>query len=104
MKTSKVKIHGEIPELYFLAAFSHRVKVVDKHIFSSVNESKSKWCGRNKSDSIRINKYWVCTIKKKRGETIEELIQASKVPLEHMFKIMKILVHSGASRQEHQNN
>ena len=52
---------------------------------------------------MRINKYWVCTIKKKRGETVEELIQESKVPLEHMFKIMKILVQSGASRQEHQN-
>ena len=79
------------------------MKVVDKHIFSSVNGSKSKWCGRNKSDSTQINKYWVCTIKKKRGEPVEELIQASKVPLEHMFKIIKILVQSGASRQEHQN-
>ena len=57
LKTFKVKLHGEIPEIYFLAAFFHRVKVVDKHIFSSVNESKSKWCGRNKSDSARLKKY-----------------------------------------------
>ena len=104
LKTSKVKLHGEIPEMYFLADFSHRVKIVDKHIFSRVNESKSKWCGRNKSYSTRLKKYWVFAIKKKSGERIEELIQASKVPLEHMFKIMKVLVHSGASRQEHQNN
>ena len=37
-------------------------------------------------------------MKKKRGGEIEELIQASKVPLERMFKIMKSLVQSGASR------
>ena len=62
-----------------------------------------KWCGSKKSYSTRLKKYWVCRIKKKRGETIEGLIQASKIPLEHVFKIMKILVHSGASRQTTKN-
>ena len=40
-------------------------------------------------------------IKKDRDKTIEELSYASKAPLEHMFKTMKFVLQSGASRQEH---
>ena len=37
MKSSKGKFDEEIPDPYFLAGSSHRVKVVAKHIFSIVN-------------------------------------------------------------------
>ena len=40
LKSSKGKLHTEIPEPSFLADPSHRVKVVAKHIFSIVNESR----------------------------------------------------------------
>ena len=41
MKSSKVKLDEEISELSFLADPSHRVKVVAKHIFYVVIESKA---------------------------------------------------------------
>ena len=41
-------------------------------------------------------------IKKNRGKTIEELSEASKVHIEHMFNSHEIVVQSGASIQEHQ--
>ena len=40
LKSSKGKIDEEIPEPSFLADPSHLVKVVYKHIFSIVNESR----------------------------------------------------------------
>ena len=40
LKSSKGKLHEDIPEPSFLADPSHRVKVVAKHIFSIVNESR----------------------------------------------------------------
>ena len=53
LKSSKVKLDEEIPEPFFLANTSHRVKVVAKHIFSIVNESKAHWCGCTKADALR---------------------------------------------------
>ena len=40
LKSSKGKLHEDIPEPSFLADPSHRVKVVAKHIFSIVGESR----------------------------------------------------------------
>ena len=40
LKSSKGKLHTEIPKPSFLVDPSHRVKVVTKHIFSIVNESR----------------------------------------------------------------
>ena len=40
LKSSKGKLHTDIPEPSFLADTSHRVKIVAKHIFSIVNESR----------------------------------------------------------------
>ena len=42
LNTSNEKLDEEIPETSFLAYPSHRVKVVDKHIFSIVNESRAQ--------------------------------------------------------------
>ena len=42
LKTSKGKFDEEISEPSFLADPSHRVKVVAKHIFSIVNESRAQ--------------------------------------------------------------
>ena len=52
LNSSKGKLDEEIPEPYFLADPSHRVKVVDKHIFSIVNESRDQRCGCTKADAI----------------------------------------------------
>ena len=71
LKSSKVKVHTEIPEQSFLADPSHYVKLVTKHIFSIVNESRDLKCGCNKADALRLKKYWGYMIKKNRGETIE---------------------------------
>ena len=57
LKIPKGKLDGEIPELSFLADPSHRVKVVSKHIFSTVNKSRAQQCGCPKADALRIKKY-----------------------------------------------
>ena len=85
LKSSKVKLDEEIPEPYFLAYPSHRVKVVDKHIFSIVNKSRAQRYGCTKADALRFNKHWGYMKNNNRGETIEELSEASKVSLEHIF-------------------
>ena len=43
-KSSKVKLDEEISEPSFLVDPSHCMKVVAKHIFSVVNESKAQRC------------------------------------------------------------
>ena len=61
--SSKEKLDGEIPEPSFLADLSHHVKVVAKHIFSIVNESRAQRCGCNKVDALQIKKDWGYMIK-----------------------------------------
>ena len=45
MKSSKGKLDEEIRETSFLADPFHHMKVVAKHIFSIVNESRAQKCG-----------------------------------------------------------
>ena len=66
MKSSKGKLDEETPEPSFLVDPSHCVKVVAKHIFYIVNESRDQQCGYTKADALQINKYWGCMIKKNR--------------------------------------
>ena len=66
MKTSKGKFDEETPEPYFLAYPSHCVKVVAKHMFSIVSESRAKQCECTKADALQINKYLGYMIKKNR--------------------------------------
>ena len=61
------------------------MQVVAKHIISIVKESRDLLCGCTKADALRLKKYWGYMIKKNRGKTIEELSEASKVPLKHTF-------------------
>ena len=63
LKTSKGKLDEEIPEPSFIAYPSHRVKVVAKHIFSIVNESRDQRCGCTKADDLQIKKDWGYMIK-----------------------------------------
>ena len=58
LKSSKGKLHTEIPEPSFLAEPSHSVKVVAKHIFSIVKETRDLRCGCTKADALRIKKCW----------------------------------------------
>ena len=85
LSQSKGKLHGDISEPSFLADPSHRVKVVARHIFSIVNESRDLGCRCTKADALRLKKYLGYMIKKNREKTIEDLSEASKIPLEHMF-------------------
>ena len=85
IKASKVKLDEEIPDLSFLADPYHSVKVVANHTFSVVKESRAQRCGCTKADDLRLKKYWEYMIKKNRGKKIEDLSEASRVPLEHMF-------------------
>ena len=71
LKTSKRKLDEEIPDLYFLADPSHKMKVLTKHIFSIVNQSRAQTFGCIKADAIRIKKDWGNKIKKNREKTIE---------------------------------
>ena len=52
LKSSKGKLDTEIPDPSFLADPSHLVKVVAKHIFSIVNESRDLRCGCTKVDAL----------------------------------------------------
>ena len=56
LKSSKGKLHTDIPEPSFLADPSQRVKVVAKQIFSIVNESRDLRCGCAKADALRLKK------------------------------------------------
>ena len=58
LKSSKGKLPTEIPEPSFLADPSHRVKVVEKHIFSIINKSRDLRCGCTKADDLRHKKDW----------------------------------------------
>ena len=57
LKSSKGKLDEEIPEPSFLADPCHRVKVVAKHIFSIVNESRDQQCGFIKVDALQLKEY-----------------------------------------------
>ena len=70
LKSSKGKHDEEITEPSFLVYPSHRVKVVAKHIFSIVNESRAQRCGCTKADALGIKKYWGYTIKNNRGKQL----------------------------------
>ena len=85
LKTLKGKLDVKIPEPSFLADPSYCIKVVAKHIFYIVNDSKAQRCGCTSADALRLKKDWGYMIKNNREKTIEELSAASKVPLEHMF-------------------
>ena len=71
LKSSKGKLHTEISDPSFLAYPFHRVKVVEKHIFSIVNESRDLRCGYTKADALRLKKYWGYMIKKNRGKKLK---------------------------------
>ena len=71
LKSPKGKLHTEIPEPSFLADPSHCVKVVVKHIFSIVNESRDLRCGCTKSDALQIKKYWGYMIKNNREKQLK---------------------------------
>ena len=66
LRTYKGTLDVEIPEPSILAYYSHRVKVVAKHIFSIVNKSRAQQCGCTNADALRINKYWGYIIKNNR--------------------------------------
>ena len=54
LKSLKGKLHEDIPKPSFLADPSHRVKVVAKHTFSIVNESRHLRCRCTKADALRL--------------------------------------------------
>ena len=70
LKSSKRKLDEEIPEPSFLADPSHCVKVVAKHIFSIVKESRSHRCGCTKADALQLKKDWGYMIKQNRGKQL----------------------------------
>ena len=71
LKSSKGKLHEDIPDPSFLADPSHRVKVVAKHTFSIFNESRDLRCRCTKADALRLKKYWGYTIKKNREKQLK---------------------------------
>ena len=70
----------------FLVDTSHCMKVLSKRIFSITNYCKAQRCGCTKVISLRLKKGWGYMIKNNRNKILDELQQASKVPLEHIFK------------------
>ena len=64
LKSSKGKLHEDIPKPSFLADPSHHMKVFVKHILSIVNKSRDLRCGCTKADALRIKKDWGYMIKK----------------------------------------
>ena len=61
------------------------MKIVAKHIFSIVNESRAQQCGCTKAYALQIKKYLGYMIKKNRKKTIEELSEVSNFTLKYMF-------------------
>ena len=71
IKTSKGKLDVQIPEPSVLADPSHRIKVVAKHIFYIVNDSKAQRCGCIRADALRLKKDWGYMIKKNREKQLK---------------------------------
>ena len=103
LKSSRGKLDEEIPDPSFLADPSHCVKVVANHIFSIVNESRAQLSGCTKVDAIRLKKYWGYMIKKNSKKQLKTRVRQLRFLLNTCLTIMKILVQSGGSRQDHQN-
>ena len=75
LKSLKGKLHTEIPEPSFLADPSHRLKVVEKHIFSIVNKTRDLLCRCTKADALRLKKYWGYMIEKNREKQLNILVR-----------------------------
>ena len=58
LKTSKGKLDVQILEPFFLEDPSHHIKIVAKHIFYIVNDSKAQRCGCTRADALRLKKDW----------------------------------------------
>ena len=69
LKISKGKLDVQIPEPSSLADPSHRIKVVAKHIFYIVNDSKSQRCGCTRADALRLKKDWGYMISGRRYDS-----------------------------------
>ena len=85
LKSSKGKLDEEIPEPSFLTYPSHNVKVVAKHIFYMVDKIRAQRCVCTKTDVLQLKTILGVHDKKEWGKIIEELNEASRFPLEHMF-------------------
>ena len=78
------KWNPEIPEPSWLAAPSHRIKVVAKYIFALAALPKSKsTC--TKLDAVRLKKYFGYMNKTNREGTILEINIALLAIIEHLF-------------------
>ena len=78
------KLNPEIPEPTWLAAPSHRTKVVAKYIFNLATLPKIK-STRTKIDAVRVKKDFGCMLKTNRDRTIPEIKIASLVVIEQLF-------------------
>ena len=102
LKSSKVKLDEEISDPSFLADPSHCVKVVARHIFSIINESKSQRCWCTKADALQLKKYWGYMIKIIGWKQLNSWVRQVRLLLNTCLTIITIVVESGTSRQEHQ--
>ena len=103
LKKSKGKLDVQIPEPSFLEDPSHLIKVLAKHIFYIVNDSKAHRCGCTRADALRLKKDWGYMIKIIGKKQLKSWVQQVRYLLNTCLTVMKIVVQSGASRQEHQN-
>ena len=101
MNSSKGKLDEEIPYPSLVEDPSHHVKIVVKHIFSIVNESKARQCGFTKADALRIKKDWGYMIKIIGGK-LKSSVKKAGFLLNTCLTIMAIVVQSGDSIKEYQ--
>ena len=73
LKSSKGKLHEEIPVSSFLADTPPRVKVVYKHVFYIVSDAKVQQCGCTKADSLQFNKDWGYMINNNINKSLDKL-------------------------------
>ena len=86
LSSHKGKLDGKIPVPSFLAYPSHGMNYVANNTFAAVSDSKSPQYGCTKSDALQLNKSQGYMINNNRNKSLDKLREASKVPLEHMFK------------------
>ena len=96
LKSSKEKLDEEILEPSFLVDPSHCMKVVSKHIFSIVNESRSQKYVCTKADDLQLNKYWGYIIKNNRLKKLKSWLSKLKFLLNTCLTIINIVFQSGA--------
>eukprot|EP00957_Ditylum_brightwellii_P210446 15364984-Ditylum_brightwellii.AAC.2 len=74
----------DVPQSKWFADPTHQTKVVTLRFFSLLKQGKGS-SSISKATCLHLKKYWRYMLKQNRGKTIEEMLEAAKAPVDHVF-------------------